>query len=204
MPTIIPIVEGEGEVAALPELLYRILYQMHGRHDVLVGWGKSGVVNAKGRDTLENNLAKFLHHAQNKPDSAAILILVDADNDCPVIKANELAYKGRQINAAIPIEVVYAHREYESWFLASWDTVKGSLGLEDTLSPSNAVENVADPKQWITNLMPQGQSYKPTKNQSLCSTAIDLDLAHQNSRSFRRLCHALELLVGAMDEASTP
>ena len=200
MPTIVPIVEGPGEVPALPDLMYRILSQMYQRPDVMVGWGKGGVVNAKGRYKLENNLAKFVQHALNKPDCAAILILVDADDDCPVTKAQELASRGQKIGANVPIEVVYAHREYESWFLASWDTVKCSVGLADTRSPGSAVENVADPKQWITNLLPKGQSYKPTKDQSNCSRAIDLDLAHKNSRSFQRLCHALEQLAGAMGQ----
>ncbi len=199
MPTIVPVVEGPGEVAALPALLSRILLEYYNRPDVLVAYGKRGVVSANGLPKLETQLAKFLQHAQNKPDCDAILVLLDADNDCPVILSQELSQHCEQVGTKCPVQIVCARRSYESWFLASLDTVKGKSVIPDTATLSGDAENVPNPKQWITALLPRGQAYKETTHQAALSSYIDLDLAHKNSRSFRRLCHALEQLLDAID-----
>ena len=199
MPTIVPVVEGDGDVAALPGLLARILLENNNRPDVLVAQGKSGVVKANGRPNLANKLDKFLQHAQNKPDCDAILVLLDADNDCPVDLGQRLSQRSEQIGTKCPVRIVCARRSYESWFLASLDTVKGKSVIPDTAALSGDAETVPNPKQWITALLPQGQAYKETTHQAAISSFIDLDLAHKNSRSFRRLCHALEQLLDAID-----
>lgn len=196
MLTIVPIVEGDGDAAALPELLERILKERHRRYDVLVAQGKTRVVKAKGRQKLEKQLDKFLKHAQNKPMCGAILILVDADDDCPVTFAKQLSQLCHQIGTRCPVQIVCARRSYESWFLASLDTIKGHHGISETATLLEDPEQVSNPKQWLSDQMPSGKAYKETIHQVSLSRIIDLDLAYQNSRSFRRLCHALEQLSG--------
>ena len=66
MLTIVPVVEGDGDAAAFPELLVRILHDKYNRYDVSVAQGKTKVVKANSRQKLENKLDKFLKHAQNK------------------------------------------------------------------------------------------------------------------------------------------
>ena len=202
MLTIVPVVEGDGDVAALPELLGRILLEKYDRPDVMVAQGKSGVVKANGRTNLEKKLDKFLQHAQNKPGCGAILVLVDADEDCPVTVFQELSRRCKEICPICPVQIVYARREYESWFLASLDTIKGSAGIPDTAAFMGDAEGIANPKQWLTDQMPAGRRYKETTDQPALSSRIDLDLAHANSRSFRRLCHAVELLLEATGPAT--
>ena len=201
MTTIVPVVEGPGDVAALPELLGRILLERFNRTDVIVAQGKSGVVTANGRQKLESKLENFLQHAQNKPECDAILVLLDADDDCPVNLAQGILKRCEQLGLTSPVEIVCAHREYESWFLASLDTIKGQRGISDTAALSHGAEDVQNPKQWITDQMPPGQAYKETTHQASLTQHIDLGMAHSNSRSFRRLCHALELLL---DSTSSP
>ena len=84
MTTIIPVVEGVGDATALPGLLGRILLERYNRPDVMVAQGRTNVVTANGRQKLESKLENFLQHAQNKPECDAILVLLDADDDCPV------------------------------------------------------------------------------------------------------------------------
>ena len=199
MPMIVAVVEGVGDAAALPELLDKILREKHGRYDVSVAHGKTRVVTANSRQKLEKNLDKFLRYAQKKPDCAAILVLVDADVDCPVELATKLSQRRDQIGTNCPVQIVCARRAYETWFLASLDTIKGRHGIPNTVTLSTDAEDVPDPKRWLTDQMPSGQAYKETTHQPSLSRAIDLDMAHRNSRSFRRLCHALEQLVDAMD-----
>ena len=193
--TIVPVVEGPGDVAALPELLGRILRERFNRPDVIVAQGKSGVVTTNGRQKLESKLENFLRHAQNKPECDAILVLLDADDDCPVELAQRLLQCCEQIGLNRPVQIVCAHRSYESWFLASLDTIKGQRGISDTAVLSQDAEDVSNPKQWLTDQMPTGQAYKETIHQASLSRSIDIGEAHKNSRSFRRLCHALEQLL---------
>ena len=195
MTTIVPVVEGDGDVAALPGLLGRILLEMYNRSDVLVAQGKTMVVNANGRSTLENRLEKFIQYAQYKPECDAILVLLDTDGDCPVSLAQGLLRRCEKLGLNCPVEIVCAHRCYESWFLASLDTIKGQRGISDTAVLSQAAEDVSSPKQWLTDQMPTGQAYKETIHQASLSRSIDIGTAHRNSRSFRRLCHALEQLL---------
>ena len=201
MTTIIPVVEGVGDATALPGLLGRILLERYNRPDVMVAQGRTNVVTANGRQKLESKLENFLQHAQNKPECDAILVLLDADDDCPVNLAQGILKRCEQLGLTSPVEIVCAHREYESWFLASLDTIKGQRGISDTAALSHDAEDVQNPKQWLTNQMPPGRAYKETTHQAPLTQHIDIGMAHNNSRSFRRLCHALELLL---DRTSSP
>ena len=132
---------------------------------------------------------------RNKPECDAILVLLDADDDCPVDVSRHLSQRCEQSHSRCPVQVVYAHREYESWFLASLDTIKGRSVIPDTASFSAAVEDISNPKQWLTDQMSPGRAYKETTHQTSFTKLIDIELAFQKSRSFRRLCHALEQLL---------
>ena len=202
MPTIVPIVEGPGDVAAFPPLLVSILQQLHCRPDVMVAHGKASVVNAQNKQKLEKDLEKFLRHALNKPDCGAIIVLVDADDDCPVTKFQQMTHRCRQAGLPVPVQVVYAHRMYESWLLASIETIRGRHGISEEASLEVAVETVGNPKKWLSDQMPHGSIYKETTHQVSLSKEIDLDITREKSRSFRRLCHALEQLVAGIDQAS--
>ena len=55
--------------------------------------------------------------------------------------------------------------------------------------------------------MPQDLGYKETSDQVVLTHYINLELAHDRSRSFRRVCHAVGELVEAIDygiPATTP
>ena len=200
MTTIIPVVEGAGDVAAFPVLLRLILQQMYNRPDIIVAQGNM-VVRANGRQNLENKLEKFLGHAQNKPECDAILVLLDTDGECPVELAQRLLQRCEEIGLIRPVEIVCAHWTFESWFLASLETIKGQRGISEAAALSLDAEDIQNPKQWLTNHMPDGQAYKETLHQASLSSFIDIELTYHNSRSFRRLCHALELLL---DRTSSP
>ena len=197
-----PVVEGDGDASALPGLLIRIIQEKYHRYDAIVAQGRTKVVKANGRPKLEGNLERFLAHAQNKPQCGAILVLVDADRDCPVSLARKLTKRCAQIDLNCPVQIVCANREYESWFLASLNTIRGRHGLPMNAVLSGDAEAVLNPKQWLTDHMPSGQAYKETTHQASFSRLIDLDLACRNSRSFRRLCHALEQLLSTINTHS--
>jgi hypothetical protein len=83
-PRIIPIVEGDGEHEAVPLFVRKLLNERIGRYDIEVAQAK----NAHGKYNLvkQNGLEKFLDHCAGdrliKNDAIAVLILLDADEDC--------------------------------------------------------------------------------------------------------------------------
>ena len=197
-PTVIPVMEGDGDATALPLLLQRILYERLGRFDTQIGQGPQGRVNAKNRPQLETQLGKYLLHAQRKPDCSGILVLIDADDDCPLGLAQTLRKQQEASGVTTPVEIVCAKHEYETWFLASLRTIRGRAGIYRDAQPASPVEAQGSPKGWLTRHMPKGRAYKPTAHQLSFTNLIDLQLAYDNSRSFRRLCHALEQLLDAI------
>ena len=194
MPCIVPIVEGDGDVEAVPLLLRRIL-----QHHQWFDWSVAHPKRARSLSTLKQKLESFIRYAEKERDCSGILILFDLDDGCPKDEADDLVQLARQLGSASPIAVAFAHREYEAWFLASLDTIAGSYGLPPGLVYDGDVERRRDVKGWLTRQMPPGQSYKETIHQAKFTNRIDLDHASCRSRSFRRLRHAVEQLVQAAD-----
>ena len=79
--------------------------------------------------------------------------------------------------------------------LASLETIAGNCGLPANLKYEGDIESKRGVKEWLTAQMPPGLAYKETLHQVKLTHLIDLDLAQQRSRSFRRLFHAVEELV---------
>lgn len=180
---IVPIVEGPGDVAAVPVLLRRILHERSGHYDFDV----LRPMMAKGKGGLIRRLENFIGYATIADRCAAILVLLDADNDCPKELGFELAARASSMNERVPTAVVCAKREYESWFLASDGNFQGDA------------EEYNGAKQWLNRKVLDGLTYKETKDQVRLSATMDMDAAYEASRSFRRLCNAVDELVQFVD-----
>lgn len=180
---IVPIVEGPGDEAAVPVLLRRILHERSDRYDFDVLRPKM----AKGKGGLVRRLEDFLGYATITDGCAAILVLLDADDDCPKELGFELASRACATAVNIPTVVVCAKREYESWFLASDENFQGDA------------EDYNAAKQWLSRRVADGLTYKERKDQVRFSATMDIDAAFEASRSFRRLCNAVDELVQFVD-----
>lgn len=201
MHKIVPIVEGDGEVEAVPVLLRRILARA-GRWDVQVARPKNahGVGNLATAEGIE----KFIRYAVIHPECSAVLVMRDNDNGCAMRLARSLAGYARRAAPRVPVAVVCPTREYEAWFLASLETIAGSpleerRGLSETARYNGDVERPRDVKRWLTRHMPEGRAYKETEDQASMSALLDIDLAMRRSRSFRRLVRAVEDLLSGID-----
>ena len=153
-------------------------------------------------------IEKFIEYAFDTPNCEGILILADCDDDCGLEWAQGMCARCKARGLSVPIAVVCAVREYEAWFLASLNSILGNQ-IRQNVSFDKGAEYIGDPedvagvKEWITRQMPPGRAYKETSDQASMTSMIDLSLAHANSRSFRRLCHAVEELKAAMDAGSS-
>lgn len=185
MTIIASIVEGDGEVAALPVLLRRIGEWLSPN----IGMVLSPPIRVR-RDRFLNRDNEFRRNlllaAAKCGDSGWILILLDADDDCPSELGELLLQRAQEHVPHRRISVVLANREYEAWFLASADSLHGRRGFSFDNPQNFEPERPRDAKGWMKDRMVKG--YRPTTDQPAFSALMDLNLARQNSRSFRKLC----------------
>ena len=203
-PVIVPIVEGDGEVEAIPNLLRRVLGELHGRYDIRI----QRPINARGKPKLLKRFENFLEYARRDQECNAVLVLLDGDKDCPRDLTGALTQTATRLNLGIPVAIVCAHREYEAWFVASLksgagDKIRASLGLTETAVYEGDVESIGSPKGWIQVRMPEGTGYKETQDQPALTPFIDIEHSRRRSRSFRRLCHAVEELLCAIESGTS-
>lgn len=173
------IVEGQGEVMALPVLLRRLIAE-HGLELEVVGrpWREP-----RQRMLVREHLRALLEVARARAEAA--LILLDADDDCAVAVASTLRTVCAELMPGLPVCVVVAVREFEAWFLAAAASLAGRRGLPADLRPPEEPEAVRDAKGWLSQRMPR--RYSPTLDQPALAAEFDLAEAAKNARSFRKL-----------------
>ncbi len=200
MPYIVPIVEGHGDVKAVPILVRRIIQE----HIQAPDWQCDHPIRAGNLAYLSNNLERYLRLALLKPKCSGVLILLDLDDGCPKEEACRLAERIRKLSPPKPVAVVLAHREYEAWFVASLESLAGQYGLPEGIQYVGDPEAKRGVKEWLTAQMPKGESYDETYHQPRMTAKMDIDSAYSRSRSFRRLLHAVGQIVQASGPCVTP
>ena len=196
--SIIAVVEGHGDEKAAPGLIRKVLWDRLGRYDI----PRISAMRAKGKPDLVVNLEQRLGLAMSEgPD--AILVLVDADDECPVEAVGSLVDRASVLNLGVPVAVVYAKCEYETWFISSLSEgtggrIRAILNIAPSVNAPEDAENIRGAKEWLRR---RGRGYGETEDQEPLTHHIDMDLTYSRSRSFRRLCHAVEELVRGIDES---
>ncbi len=128
MITIVSIVEGEAEVAAFPVLLRRVGAWLSPE----VGIKLSPPIKVR-RDRFLNRDEEFrrqvLLAAAKCGDNGWILVLLDADDDCPANLGPQVLQRASAIIPHRRVSVVLVNREYEAWFLAAAGSLHGQRGF---------------------------------------------------------------------------
>jgi len=202
MRKIVPIVEGDGEIEAVPVLLHKLL-KGSGRNDIGVGIPLNA--GSCSNLTKTGGLERFVQNAALRPDCGAILVLMDADKGCPLKIAADFVSRIKLLGTKYPVVVVIANSEYEAWFLASLETIagkdlEGRPGLPaGTVYLDSDIEGLAGVKGWLGRKFPEGRKYKETQDQACMTRLLDPELVQLRCRSFRRLCKAIDEAVAAID-----
>lgn len=187
-----PIVEGHGDVLAVPELLRRLVYEA-GYPDMEVL--KS--IRAKRSELVrEETLERYISLARMKATDA-ILIVFDADDDCPSELAANVLEMANRLAAPMPCQVVIPTREYEAWFLAAIESLKGTRGIAHDAVVEEEPEIHRDAKGLLEQKMNAGHFYVERTDQVALTAAFDMSSAYRSCRSFRHLVKAFGSLSGA-------
>ncbi len=194
-----PIVEGQGDVAAVPLLLRRLW-------DEAQAWRlEVGRPHRKRRTQLVkmDSLQSAVRVAGLREDCAGILVLFDADDDCPGELAPVLERWAREAAGGRPCAVVMAKREYEAWFLSSIEALRGRVGVLPEAVSHPDPEMPRDAKGELERRMSRGASYSASVDQAAMTAHLDLEGAYRRCRSFRKLVSAFGKLAAAAGMAPT-
>lgn len=185
MTTIAVIVEGHGEVQAASTLLRRLATWIAPNKYIEINppirTSKAKFINDDEEFYKKVQLAKL-----KASDDGWVLILLDADDDCPVALCRAIKAKAQNHFLTDNLSIVIANREFEAWFIASASSLIGVRGLN--LIPAMAVTDPdapRDAKGWLGRQMP-GRYHEVSDQPAFCAR-MSLEDAWQTSRSFRHL-----------------
>jgi hypothetical protein len=189
------VVEGKGEVEALPNLCSRV-------RDYLGAWSwyvdpdpvrqpRSWLVDealpSPRRPCHAERASRAVQLAlARSPDG--ILLTCDADDDCPAVWGPSAKSVVTSRSRGDAVMVV---REYEGWLLHAFD--KDQLGAAGISDP----ERIRGAKEKLKRLVP---GYKPTTHQLEITRKIDIAKLRRSSDSFDKLVRSL----AAIFEVSPP
>lgn len=180
--TVVPIVEGHGDAAAVPVLLRRLVDAAKAWDAIRIGepirCKRSQLVN-------EVQLRKRVRLARLREDCGAIVVIFDSDDDCPV----ELAAQVRRwaVAEAGPAycDVVLAKREYEAWFLAAVESLSAHHSVRSDARSHPDPESPRGAKGRLEAMM--HVSYSERTHQPAFSAIFCMAAAYARCRSFRKL-----------------
>ena len=193
-----PIVEGHGEVPALPVLLRRIAGERFGIwNPPLLTPGRypaSQLLRCEDSVWVPGpGLIKAAGHARNE-GATALLVLIDADAADFCAKSASESIRPAMVGATgfDAASIVFAVREYEAWLLASAETLQdGALIYPDD------PEQPRDAKGALETHLGLPFPYNARTEQPAFSAKINLSLCHKRSRSFRKLTKDFKELLTA-------
>ena len=161
MRRILPVVEGDGDLAAVPELVRRVL-QDRGQHDVQI-------CRAHKRGELPKVLGRFDDYFRTAVlEGAPILWVLDYDCatcDDPARDLKLLKQRAKAIGPKAAVEFVFMVKEFETLFLADHETTRRVFSdiPSGHLFPSNP-ELVRDAKG---SCLKHDQRAQPTNPRSI-------------------------------------
>ena len=172
-------VEGFGEVKAVPRLVRRVFEATE-----LATQGVALKVHRPIREQrskiakLDHDFRRHVELAARKVGSAGgILIMLDADDDCPGELGPRVAEVAREVRSDRPIVVVVANREYEAWFLSALVSLRGVRGIRADAVPPADPEAIRGAKERLKASMEPGATYAEATEQEALTAQLNLEEA---------------------------
>jgi hypothetical protein len=185
------IVEGDGDVDAVPIAIRRIVQSIDPGLILKIHPLRVPRTKLIKPGEMERSIELAARRAGR---DGAIFVVLDSDDDCPATLGPELLDRARKVRSDLPISVVLAKREFEGWFLASAESLRGLRGLASNLAPPSDPESIRGTKEWLTARMITGRSYVETLDQPALAASFDL-LQARTAPSFDKLFRDVAAVV---------
>jgi hypothetical protein len=195
------IVEGHGEVQAVPVLIRRIAADLY--PELAIDIPRPIRVH-RDQVVKDDELEREVEFAARKiQGQGAILIILDSDDDCPAELGPALLHRVSQVFHNVPIAVVLAKHEFEAWFLAAAESLRGERGLRSDIDSPSDPEAIRGAKEWLRDRMQSGKTYRSKRDQPALATLFDIEQARQVD-SFDKCYRDIVRLLEELQEASDP
>src|ERR1700694_2412055 len=143
---IAPIVEGHGEVSAIPILLRRMIAELNlaVRIEVVrpIRQPRGALLRQGGVESAVQLVAIEMG------ERGAIFVILDSEGECPRERGPELLTRAATARPDKLSLAVLAHQEFEAWFLASASSLKGQRGLSQEIEDHDDPESIRGCKEW--------------------------------------------------------
>lgn len=192
------IVEGHGEVEAVPILIRRIAACLYPELQIDI---PRPYRIPKDKVIKEGELEQVVEIVARKiSGEGGVFILLDSDDDCPAQLGPELRSRALKARGDLPIAVVLAKREFEAWFLAAAESLRGKRGLKNELEPPDNPEEIGDAKGWLRQRREDDRRYRETVDQPGLTAQFDLNQA-RNAASFDKCYRDIVYLISELRKA---
>jgi len=181
-----PIVEGHGEVDAVPVLIRRLAAAMD-VHALQIG---RPIRRPRSRLMTREGIEQAGNLARARPGCHALLFIFDADDACPKQLAPTLDEWVRELSQPLHARLIMANKEYEAWLLPpEWEGER---------------EKVRDAKGRLERTVSPTFRYDERTDQPAMTQTVDLAFAYEKCRSFRKLVKEVHSLLGLMGLNPSP
>jgi hypothetical protein len=209
------IVEGQTEQRCVERILHRIWTELLHRPERLqvlepFRGHRDDLVNPNGLALKESVQKVFLKlQAKARQDSEArslLLILLDAESDCPAELAPRLLDTAQRARADADLACVLAKRMLENWIVAGASTLAGVNDLPDPLQPPDNPEE-CNGAAWLEQQLrsrKQTRSYKKTVDAAVFVQKMHLEECRAHSPSFDKLYRELALRLPPSETDTGP
>lgn len=191
------VVEGHGDVEAVPILIKRVAQEVQLPHEVSI---EATIRTPKSKLIKPGELERAVELAARKLSGhGAVFVLLDSDDDCPHELGPLLLARARNARSDLPITVVLAKREFESWFITAIESLAGQNGFPVQIQAPPDPEGIRGAKEWLAERM-QGRSYAPTLDQPALARVFSIGMALQ-AGSFSKFHRDLTEILTALSAA---
>jgi hypothetical protein len=191
------IVEGDGEVAAVPILLRRLWAELGGQYIEILGppirRKRSEFEHQQQLERAVSLAAIKLKHAPPSSDPGLVLILFDRDpsNQPPCYLGPQALKWAKSAFLHLDIACIVANVEYETWFVAAAESLTKYIQLKPNETIPDAPEDQRCGKKWIASRF-RLPKYSETQDQPAMTDKMDISQVRRRSPSFDKLCRELE------------
>ncbi len=188
------IVEGHGDVEAVPTVFRRIASSFHPTSLIFCRASFRVQKDKLKRNGQLEKAVEFVSRTLN--GQGLILITVDSDDDLPCILGPELLRRALLARSDMAIGVAVARREFEAWYVGAAESIAGKRGLRKDLAAHPEPESLQGAKEWLTRNM-SDKVYRETSDQKEFARIFDLEVARKRCPSFDKFHREVERLCEA-------
>lgn len=192
--SIVPIVEGHAEVYSMPVLMRRLLGEWS-KYQLEIG---NPVRVPRYQVIKQGELERRVAMAMQRPNCRSVVVILDADDDCPKDLAPKLLERAKNVAQNTLVSVVLPKSEMESWFVGSIESLRGVRGISDTACSAREPEGIRDAKGFLTKAMQEQRTYVEVDDQPAFAAQFDINQAFNSCRSFKKFYNDFRRIVDSL------